>query len=715
MEEGTDKVVYHQFRIGGFGGLPLDEIARIHDAAWLYLTNGIIPTAVLNDERRAMKDYKEKWLEQHPLGVKRSTGVPWLMNNKLRYEMNPPLMPSHTSRGMTRLRPGYFLMRAGSLAGRRNAVAAIRQRSAQSSRLQILNGASGNVARVLVGSGGGRGGGRGGRRPPPPRACPPPSNGDDSRFRRAERARNCFKHKVGSYTLHGLEGLVGSKRNLYIQGVAGTGKSWLVTRKLVPWLKVAHGVVPGPIGEDDVVVTSSSGVSAISIGARTLHSWACIKRGNGSVDDVLQVMQSCTQARHRLSRVKAIVIDEGSMLPAKVLDLIDGVLQRVKGNTLPWGGVQVVYVADMLQLGPVGDLCESDMNGEYRHFRRRFVREATPWCFEASCWKKMDFVPLLLEKNFRVIDSEWIKALDLISRGDVHGANMEWLASKLRPMLVGGVCSGGAVQLYSTRKEVALVHAETLRNIGTAEVVYCAFDMAPTGVAGVAGNQLLAMRDSQGSDDDVDADVSDLWQCFMPQAEVRLKVGVRVMLLQSVTTDGAFGPLVNGSMGTIVSFQVDDGVRDLIWKDECGEQMASHVLQVVSSGNYLFPRVRFDTGVELMVKPGRFTVESDKGEVLAVRYQVPLQMAYAFTVHKVQGLTLPSVYANLSKVFCAGQLYVALSRIRDPNMLFIDGIPNLPQLERAGKLVDLKVLEFLFQQGWHSVHLPEISDGGVIG
>ena len=54
------------------------------------------------------------------------------------------------------------------------------------------------------------------------------------------------------------------------------------------------------------------------------------------------------------------------------------------------------------------------------------------------------------------------------------------------------------------------------------------------------------------------------------------------------------------------------------------------------------------------------------------RSQLPIFNAFALTVHKVQGLSLPSVTIALSEsMFADGQAYVGLSRATTPEELYI--------------------------------------------
>ena len=117
------------------------------------------------------------------------------------------------------------------------------------------------------------------------------------------------------------------------------------------------------------------------------------------------------------------------------------------------------------------------------------------------------------------------------------------------------------------------------------------------------------------------------------QKNLIVKLKARVVLLKNLRLE-----LVNGLCGTIHSF-VDD-----------------------------FPLVIFDNGQRELIREELFTVERD-GNAVATRKQIPLDLAYAMTIHKSQGMSFPLLDVDLSSVFEAGQAYVAVSRA-----MTIDGL-----------------------------------------
>ncbi len=123
---------------------------------------------------------------------------------------------------------------------------------------------------------------------------------------------------------------------------------------------------------------------------------------------------------------------------------------------------------------------------------------------------------------------------------------------------------------------------------------------------------------------------------------LRLKEGARVMFVKN---DPA-GKFVNGSLGTVVAFK------------------------------YNLPEVELDNGERVLVEKMAWEMENESGKVLARVEQIPLRLAWAITVHKSQGMSMDSAIMDLSKTFVEGQGYVALSRVRTLDGLFIEALSD---------------------------------------
>jgi len=118
---------------------------------------------------------------------------------------------------------------------------------------------------------------------------------------------------------------------------------------------------------------------------------------------------------------------------------------------------------------------------------------------------------------------------------------------------------------------------------------------------------------------------------------LQLCKGAQVMLLINLDLENG---LVNGSRGVITDF-----IEDI-------------------------PKVRFLNGQEVIVDYFEWKIEEDD-ILLATITQIPLKVAYAISAHKAQGMTLDCAEIDLSNVFTYGQTYVALSRVRNLNGLYL--------------------------------------------
>lgn len=107
--------------------------------------------------------------------------------------------------------------------------------------------------------------------------------------------------------------------------------------------------------------------------------------------------------------------------------------------------------------------------------------------------------------------------------------------------------------------------------------------------------------------------------------------------------------LVNGSTGIVTGFSTDS-----------------------------FPIVKFDDVATVTVKPVTLSVKDrdDPSKLIGKRTQIPLKLCWAITAHKSQGMTLPCLEVHCGSEFTSGQMYVAISRAKDPSGLSLVGFNN---------------------------------------
>ncbi len=182
--------------------------------------------------------------------------------------------------------------------------------------------------------------------------------------------------------------LVRSKRNVFITGKAGTGKSYLI-ETIINWLADQ---------EISYALLASTGISACHIGGVTMHSYFRLPPAILSNPEDYQPHINVRAVR----RTEVLIIDEISMVPPEILDGLELAFRREGDGFSPWGGTQVIFLGDFFQLPPIYPKGMDD----------RFA-------FQADSWESL--VPFQLTEVVRQAgDPEFAEVLNSIRIGQLH-------------------------------------------------------------------------------------------------------------------------------------------------------------------------------------------------------------------------------------------------------------------------------------------------------
>lgn len=263
----------------------------------------------------------------------------------------------------------------------------------------------------------------------------------------------------------------------------------------------------------------------------------------------------------------------------------------------------MILCGDFLQLPPIRKSFENQ-----RPFGAQQpdpnAASSKQFCFQSEAWPKCIGITYELKIVHRQKDEEFVRILNLLRIGHVNAdITKRLLETSSQKIETNGIL---ATQLCSHTNDANVINETRLARLTSESKMFEAQDTDAK-----ATKQLNA-------------------QVPAPQ-KLELKIGAQVMLLKNINvSDG----LVNGARGVIVKFAANN-----------------------------LPVVKFKNGREYEAKHEKWIVKNVLGGSV-VRRQVPLKLAWAFSIHKSQGLTLDCVEMSLSKVFEAGQAYVALSRVQ---------------------------------------------------
>lgn len=408
-----------------------------------------------------------------------------------------------------------------------------------------------------------------------------------------------------------LDLLENSKKNIFLTGNAGTGKSTLLSY----FLKKT---------DLQVVVLAPTGVAALNIGGETVHSFFRF-RPNITLEKA-QEQAKKIKNKALFQQIDMIIIDEISMVRADLLDCIDVFLKEVLKNHKPFGGLRMVFIGDLYQLAPV-------LRSEDKEFFEQLYD--SPYFFSSLVMKEGHFAFefIELEKIYRQHDNAFIELLNAIRKKTITDEQIELLNQRQTNEQLSDT---GYIYVTSTNRSAEGINATKLEELSSKSYAFEA--------------------DTEGDFENKNAPTD-------PQ--LQLKAGAQVMCLIN-HPDGFW---VNGTIGKIVS-------------------ISDHAIQVEIEGE-VFPIERYKWTLYKYVFDSK-TNRLHQEEVGSFK-QYPLKLAWAITIHKSQGKTYDHVVIDLrAGIFAPGQAYVALSRCRTLEGIFLKGA-----FKKNHVMMDYKVVHFL--------------------
>lgn len=391
--------------------------------------------------------------------------------------------------------------------------------------------------------------------------------------------------------------LVREKKNILITGGAGVGKSYTLN-KIIAELEKDNKCV--------IAKTAMTGMASLQYegGGQTLHS--CLGLGFckniHEMDQIIRSYRYRTELRYIIEAIDVLIVDEISMLRSDTFELVDALLKYTMESDEPFGGKQVIFSGDFMQLPPVVKTEEKLTN---------------PWAFQSPKWNELNLEIVYLTEIKRQSDFKFATALNMIRAGVTNEAINNFFAGTVYNKIPSNV---RMVKLLSTNNAVDAYNREQLNKCGTPE------------------SEIFFNADIFGITDKLkDAIIRDC----PAQEKLELRTGCQVMIL----VNGEY--YVNGSMGTYLGTEI---IQDL-------DGRTLTVLRVK-----LF---KDDMIVQIPMNEWKTErIDGDKKTKLAHFRQYPVKLAYAITIHKSQGMSIDYLEVDLNKCFAEHMAYVALSRAK---------------------------------------------------
>jgi ATP-dependent DNA helicase PIF1 len=424
--------------------------------------------------------------------------------------------------------------------------------------------------------------------------------------------------------------------NLFITGPGGSGKSFLIKNI------VKHAET----NKKNIKICALTGCAAILLEckATTLHMFSGIGFANKKNEEIIEEL--FTTKRYKLKNWKnleILIIDEVSMMSLKIFLLLDTIAKKFYKKTSPFGGLQVIFTGDFYQLSPVSNIF--------------LEKEDAMFCFEHELWNQLFSKEnqIVLKTIFRQKDETLLKILKYIRKGQITPSTITALEKRMFNTTELDLIKKDKILtiLSPIKRDVEHInlkeylkldksieeHTYTINYID----LYIKYDEDTGEDAGEDADvdkktNLLALL--LKSNEQLKKDYDFLASNILAEKCLKLKVGTHVMCIANINLSGEL-QIANGSQGIVVDFNQKN-----------------------------LPYVKFNN-IEEPILIDYYIWKSEFNKRVGLM-QLPLIYSWAITIHKSQGLTLENAIIDIgSNIFADGQTYVALSRVKSIDGLYL--------------------------------------------
>ena len=430
-----------------------------------------------------------------------------------------------------------------------------------------------------------------------------------------------------------------TNKNLFLTGKAGTGKTTFL-RNLTKTTSKRF------------IVLAPTGVAALQAGGVTLHSFFQLPLHIYIPGTVPQTRRFRKSKINLIRSLDLIIIDEISMVRADILDEIDFLLRRLRYNSYdkPFGGVQLLLIGDLSQLPPIYSETEyKELSSYYKNF----------YFFGSLALQKSEYITITLTHIYRQKDKDFINILNAVRDNNITLEIIQQLNQRWQPDIKKHIPDGFIV-LCTHNNQADDINLSKLKALKTKEKTY---------------------------DAEIDGDFP---ESMFPNSEnLTLKVGSQVMFLKNDYSNNDDSSINSKRIGFTASFN-----RKRYYNGKIGtvKKLEKDAVVVTCDAD------DYDIEVERYTWENvRYTIDKTTKaiteEVIGSFRQFPLRLAWAVTIHKSQGLTFDNVIINSNKAFSHGQVYVALSRCRTLNGVFLTD-----KFDSSSVILDSNVARFNYEK-----------------